>query len=256
MTISGMSASGFTNLLSGLGGNSNSVNNLMNFNVSDYNSIKSGTYYRLLKSYYASDSENGKKTSDSFKNPYTTSTSKETNSTLAKIESAADDLTESAKDLYSNNAKAFKKITSTDEDGKTTTDYDKDAIYKAVNSFVEDYNSLIKSAGKSDADGIARAAASMATLTNQNANALNSLGITIDKDSYTLSLDKDAFMQADMSKAKNLFNGMGSYAYDVATKASMLNYQAEREASKANTYGSTGTYNSNYSAGSIYNTYF
>ena len=249
-----MNSSGITNLFSGM--NSTSGSSLFNMNLSDYNLIRSGSYYKLMKSYYAVDSANAKKTSDALKNQFNTSTSKESGAALAKIESATEELNESAEALYANNAKAFKKISTTDENGRTTTDYDRDAIYKAVSEFVDDYNSTIKSAGKSEADGIARAAASLATTTNQNADALKSLGISIDSDNFTLSIDKDTFMKSDMNKAKNLFNGTGSYAYNVATKSSMLNYQAKREASKANTYGSTGTYNSNYLSGSLYNSYF
>jgi hypothetical protein len=121
---------------------------------------------------------------------------------------------------------------------------------------VDDYNSVIKAAGKSSASGITSAAASLTTATSQNEAALKELGITIDSEKSTLSIDKETFMSADMDKAKKLFNGTGSYAYNVATKSSLLNYQAEREASKSNTYSSTGTYNYNYSSGSIFSSYF
>ncbi len=255
MTISGMNSNGISNLFSSLNGSSSS-SGMFGLNFSDYGLIRSGSYYKLMKSYYAKDATNTQKTKDTFNNKYNTSTSKESNSVLTKIKSGTDELNESAKALYSSNAKVFKKVTKTDESGKITTDYDRDAIYKAVDSFVDDYNSVIKSAGKSDADGIARTAASMVNMTNQSADSLKSLGISIDKDNYTLSIDKDTFMKADVSKIKSLFNGTGSYAYNVATKSSMLNYQAEREAGKANTYGNTGKYASNYTSGSVFNGYF
>lgn len=255
MTISGMNANGISSLFSSLNSSSSS-SGMFGVNISDYGLIRSGSYYKLMKSYYAKDTSNIQKTKDTFGNKYNTSTSKETNSTLTKIKSGTDELNESAKALYSSNAKVFKKVTTTDEDGKISTDYDRDAIYKAVNSFVEDYNNVIKASGKSDADGIARAAASMVNMTNQNADSLKTLGISINKDSYTLSIDKDTFMNADVSKIKSVFNGTGSYAYSVAAKSSMLNYQAEREASKTNTYGSTGKYTSNYTSGSVFNGYF
>jgi flagellar capping protein FliD len=137
-----------------------------------------------------------------------------------------------------------------------TYDYDADAIYSAVSSFVDDYNSTIKAADKSSASGITSAAESLKTATTQNEDALKELGITVDSEKSTLSIDKDTFLNADMSKAKTLFNGTGFYAYNVATKASLLNYQAQREASKANTYSSTGSYTNNYTSGSIYNSYF
>lgn len=244
MTINGMASSGY-NLFSSMNGTQG--NSMFNMNFTDYNLIRSGSYLHLMQSYFGPDTDAAKKTSEAFGNKFNTATSKETNATLAKIESATDELSESSKALYEGNAKAFKKT-----DGQ----YDSEAIYKAVRDFVGDYNSVIKAAGKSDADGIARNAASLATVTNQNSDALKAVGISIDKDNFTMSLDKDTFLKADMNKVKNLFNGTGSYAYNVATKSSMLNYQAQREASKANTYGSTGSYNANYSSGSIYNGYF
>lgn len=255
MTISGMNASGISSLFSGLS-SSSSGSGMFGVNISDYSLIRSGSYYKLMKSYYAQDTSNVQSTKDAFSNKYNTSTSKETSAALTKIKSGTDELNESAEALYSSNSKAFKKVTKTDEEGRSSTDYDRDAIYKAVNSFVEDYNNVIKASGKSDADQIARTAASMVNMTNQNADSLRALGISISKDSYTLSIDKDTFMNADVSKIKSVFNGTGSYAYSVAAKSSMLNYQAEREASKANTYGSSGRYSSNYSSGSIFNGYF
>ena len=42
--------------------------------------------------------------------------------------------------------------------------------------------------------------------------------------------------------------------YQVSAKASLADYYAEREASKGNTYGNTGTYTYNYNTGEIYNT--
>jgi hypothetical protein len=217
-------------------------------NISDYNLIRSGSYFKLMKSYYASDAS---KTTSTDSTATSTSTSTDTSKTLSKIESTTDNLTDSAEALYSTKSSAFKKVNT-----NGTYDYDADAIYSAVSDFVDDYNSVIKAAGNSSASGITSAAESLKTATTQNEDALKALGITIDSEKSTLSIDKDTFLNADMSKAKTLFNGTGSYAYNVATKASLLNYQAEREASKANTYGSTGSYTNNYTSGSIYNSYF
>jgi hypothetical protein len=213
-------------------------------NISDYNLIRSGSYFKLMKSYYASDAS---KTTSTDSTATSTSTSTDTSKTLSKIESTTDDLTDSAEALYSSKSSAFKKVNG---------DYDADAIYSAVSDFVDDYNSVIKAADKSSASGVTSAAESLKTATTQNEDALKALGITIDSEKSTLSIDKDTFLAADMSKAKTLFNGTGSYAYNVATKASLLNYQAQREASKANTYSSTGSYTNNYTSGSIYNSYF
>jgi hypothetical protein len=250
MTISGLDSSGMSTLLSSLGSSSSSSSSgsLYGVNISDYNLIRSGSYFKLMKSYYASDAS---KTTSTDSTATSTSTSTDTSKTLSKIESTTDDLTDSAEALYSSKSSAFKKVST-----NGTYDYDADAIYSAVSDFVDDYNSVIKAADKSSASGVTSAAESLKTATTQNEDALKALGITIDSEKSTLSIDKDTFLAADMGKAKTLFNGTGSYAYNVATKASLLNYQAQREASKANTYGSTGSYTNNYTSGSIYNSYF
>ena len=57
-------------------------------------------------------------------------------------------------------------------------------------------------------------------------------------------------------KIKNLFNGTGSYAYSVATKAAMTESYAKSEAAKSNTYTKNGTYNYNYNSGNIFTDMF
>lgn len=49
------------------------------------------------------------------------------------------------------------------------------------------------------------------------------------------------------------FKGNGSYAYAVASKASMLEYAAKNEAEKTNTYGANGRYTQAYNSGYNYN---
>ena len=92
-------------------------------------------------------------------------------------------------------------------------------------------------------------------ITKANAALLSSTGITADKDGR-LSMDETKFKSSDMSAAKSLFNGTGSYAYQVSAKASMINYNAETEQKKANTYTHNGAYSYNYSAGSLYDDMF
>ena len=43
--------------------------------------------------------------------------------------------------------------------------YDKDAIYKAVSSYVKDYNLLVDSAGNSESSSVLRTASSMVNYT-------------------------------------------------------------------------------------------
>ena len=94
----------------------------------------------------------------------------------------------------------------------------------------------------------------MVNTTKANENLLNKVGITINEDN-SLSLDKDTFKAANESTVKTLFNNTGSYGYSVSASASFINYKADTEALKANTYNTTGNYSSNYTSGSIFDYY-
>lgn len=245
MTISAYDSSSISTLFSSLSSSSSSSSSTLNFGVDlgTYGLLKSGTYYKMMQAYFSTGST-----------ITSTSTSSDTTKTLASIESAADDLSESAEALYTTGSKSlFTKVTTTDEDGNTTTGYDTDSIYDAVSSFVSDYNSLISAAGKSETTSIANAAAALVNMTKTNSSLLSSVGITINSD-YTLSIDEDTFKSADMSTVKSLFNGTGSYGYSVAVKASMINSYAQIQSSKSNTYNSSGSYTYNYSTGELYST--
>lgn len=214
---------------------------LLGINYSDYASIRSGSYGKLVRAYYAMDSDKstGAKTNSS------TSTSKDSEKTLAGIEADAQALTDSAKKLYTGSGNTvFKK----DAQGN----YDVNAIYNAVNDFAEDYNSLLSSGEKSNTSSIDNALSSMKSSTDANEKTLNDIGISIDGKTGKLTVDEKKFKSADMDKVKALFKGTGSYGYRVATQASMIDSYAKTEASKANTYNQSGKYNYNYNSGNIF----
>lgn len=228
--------------------------------LSDYASIKNGSYYKLMKAYYSESS------SDSVKSIANKSTSNSTKLTqkeskeYAQVQTSSDALKESADALLATGSKSLFNqvdITTKNEDGTETTEkgYDVESIYKAVNNFVKNYNSVIKAVGETDSNSVLRRASNMMNETASNMKALLSMGITINSD-YTLSLDKDAFMQADMSKVKSLFNGSGSYAYSVSAQASMINFAADRELSKGTAYTFDGSYGSGFSNGNLFSSYF
>lgn len=236
----------FSSLSSGKSGSSD----LLGINYSDYASIRSGSYGKLMRSYFSMNSDSTKSTSTSKTNTdLSTSTAKDSAKTLAAIESDAEDLTDSAKALYQrSNNKVFTK----DASGN----YSADKIYSAVNDFVSDYNSMIESGGNSSTKRIAQTVSGMKSETASNESALKELGITVDSKTGKLSIDETTFKSADMDKAKKLFYGTGSYAYSTATKAAMAQSYAKTEASKSNTYAKSGNYNYNYNSGSIFSDFF
>ena len=74
---------------------------------------------------------------------------------------------------------------------------------------------------------------------------------------YTNDVDENGnYIKEITEKIKNLFNGTGSYAYSVATKAAMTESYAKSEAAKSNTYTKNGTYNYNYNSGNIFTDMF
>jgi hypothetical protein len=253
MTISSYDSSSISTLFSSLG--SSGSTDILGINYSDYASIKSGSYGKLMKSYYAmqsgsssSSTKSKSSSSDSTtesKTKTSTSTSSDTTKVLANIESGAEGLTDTAKELYTRTSnKVFAK--------DTKGNYDTDKIYEKVSDFVEDYNTLLSSAAKSNTTKIENAVSSMSTLTKSNSDALGEIGISVDSKNGTLSINADTFKGADMDKVKSLFYGTSSYAYGVATQSSMIDSYAQSEAAKSNTYTSTGLYSYNYNSGSLF----
>ena len=58
-----------------------------------------------------------------------------------------------------------------------------------------------------------------------------------------------------MNQVKSTFNTSGSYGYQISAQASMIDYYAQNEASKANTYNRNGMFTYNYNTGDIYSSY-
>lgn len=215
--------------------------------LSDYASIKNGSYGKLMKAYY------GKNSSDSVKkmaqntevNRNQKTALSETAKAYTKVQSTTDALKESADALL---AKGKDSLFAKDRQ-------DQDKIYSAVNAFVQDYNQVLSAADDVDNNTIANRVDSMVNTTSVNAKLLGQVGITINQDN-TLSLDKEAFLKADMSRVESLFGSTGSYGYSVSASASMINYNADYALSKADTYTFNGSYNSAYNTGALFNSYF
>ncbi len=208
--------------------------------LGDYAAIKNGSYAKLMKAYYSSNS------SDEVKSLVSSSTTSQSSSlseddaqTLAEVQSTTDALKETAD-----------KLIATDEDS-VFADEDMDAIYSAVKAFVDDYNSVITAASSASSTSIANRLQNMVNITSVSSNSLAKVGITINSDN-TLSIDEDTFKSADLDKIENLFQEKGSYGYNISAQASYINYAADQEVSKANTYTYSGTYSSSYSSGSIF----
>lgn len=230
MNITIQSKNDYSFLFSSLGGNSSSVAS-SNF-LSQYASIKNGSYAKLMKAYYAETGDKESVSSLVNKNNLANDSK-----TIAKVQTSTDALKESADALLASKAETTEEM------------------YSAVSDFVKNYNSVIDAVNEVDNSTIINRTTNLANSTMINYKSLNAIGITINEDS-TLSVDKDTFLKADISKVKNVFSQTGSYGYRVSAQSSLINFAADHEANKNTTYTFAGSYASTFSSGNLFSTYF
>lgn len=223
----------------------------------DYSSIRSGSYKKLLTSYYArtnanqtqKSSNSGNRANSIYQDLWKNSSASSYQGTaLNKVKTEADDLAKSASALTTQGKDSlFKEVKKTTIDAdtgvKTTTSgYDMDAIANAVKGFVSDYNSAIQASNQSLDTNVMRNTQYMTRMTSFYGKTLGDVGITIGKDN-TLSIDTDKLKSADIDTLKRLFNGKNSFAGLTASRAQSMSQTAVRAASTASTYNRTGSYN-------------
>lgn len=245
-------SSSISSLFSSLN-NSSSNNYMLGINYADYNSIRNGSYRKLVKAYYAKESGTSSSNSTSKTDSTTDKTTSSQKVNAATVRDSASNLVNDVKELSSD--KLWKKTTTTDKDGVTSTDYDKDAIYKAVSSFAKDYNSLVSASGNSSDNSVLRTSSTMVAYTKANKNLLSKVGITVGSDNK-LTVDEDKFKSADMTTVKSLFTGSGSFGKMTSTSATSSYSSAVSQLAKlssSSTYSNMGSYS--YISGSIYDTF-
>lgn len=210
-------------------GNASDTSSAGNSNLlTDYASIKNGSYGKLMKAYYAErDIEKSSGKGD-------------TSQRLTLMRSSADSLKKSADVL--NNSSLWEKKKFKEKDEATgeeieVEDYDWDAITKSVKIFIEDYNDVVDKAADSKTKNVLRNAAWMTGMTNKNRNILAKIGITISGDK--LKLDEDTLKKAEISSLKTVFTGYNSYISKISQKTTEISNTANRATA---TYTSGGVY--------------
>ncbi|MDE6320053.1 MAG: flagellar filament capping protein FliD, partial [Lachnospiraceae bacterium] len=117
----------------------------------------------------------------------------------------------------------------------------KEAVYKAFNTFVKDYNDLIKNTAKSTNSNVVNQANYLMGIVSSNRSAFSKLGVTINSDN-TLTLDEKKFKEADMSGVKNLYSGAYSVAEKMTDKVnSIYRYATQGETLNKKTYDNAGS---------------
>lgn len=222
-----------------------STSNLLGIDLAEYSSITRGSYSKLVKAYY---SKYGSKSSS---NAEDESTTKEKTIKNTTIKNAANDLYKAAHTLVSTGKDSlFKKVEIEDkETGTTTKGYDTDKIYKAVNTLVDAYNSLVENSTDSSDHAVLRQTLNMVNSASSNRSLLNDVGITIGSDNK-LSVDEETFKKADMTTVKSLLNGNGSFGAKIQSAASTVYMRINNSFGNSNTYTASGTLG-NYSTGNL-----
>lgn len=116
----------------------------------------------------------------------------------------------------------------------------KDNVYKAFSSFVEDYNDLIKNTDKSANSNVVNQASYLKNLVSGSKSAFSKIGVTVNSDK-TLSIDETKFKEADMSNVKNLFDGAYSLAEKMTDRVNQIyRYATQGDALNKSTYNNNG----------------
>lgn len=240
LTINSYNNNSIYSLFGGNSSNNNTIFGGLETSLSSLSQIRSGSYGKLIKSYYAKYDSDGNLKSEFSKK------SKEDTSTLSSIRNDSSALSKATDKLLAKGKNSIweqKEVTG--EDGKVTKEYDKDKIYGAIKEYVDAYNELVDSGQQAEGVNILGQISSMVTTSAKAAQTLSKAGITVDGKNH-LSVDEDFLKnKANMTYVKDLFNGTGSYAYQVATKASMANSYASNDLSSITglkSYNSTGNY--------------
>ncbi|MDE5910557.1 MAG: hypothetical protein K2H52_17780 [Lachnospiraceae bacterium] len=205
------SSQNYSYLFQGLSSSSGGMGNL-NF-LSDYASIKNGSYGKLLKTYYGTN-----------QNSSTTGSSKKYSSSnvLEKILEEKKN-PKVSKDVQKSNANlttglsSLKSSVSALQSDKTYTDSENgqsaaDKVVSAMKAFVSDYNNVVSAAKGSTLANKTAYVANMMRSSATNADKLSEIGVTVNSDG-TLELNEAKLKAAGTSKVQELFSSDNIMSY-------------------------------------------
>ena len=175
-------------------------------NLTESRNLKSGSYYNLLKAYYRKQDSSA----------LTAEEASSAKDTYSKVQSSADSLKSAADSL--NNSNLY-------------TEENREKLFEKVSDFVKSYNSALNAAGSDEASATNKTALNMASATAKSVKQLSKIGISISSDGE-LSIDEDAFKNADISAVKNIFASTASYGSTISSKASIISNTAASKLEK------------------------
>ena len=229
----------YSYLFQSLSSSSGGMGNL-NF-LSDYASIKNGSYGKLMKSYYgtgqvSATETSGKKSSattvldkilEEKKNPKVSKDVKEAN---AKLATGLSSLKSSVSALQGD------KIYTDTENGQSAAD----KVASAMKAYVTDYNNVVNAAKGSTLSGKTAYVANMMSSSAANADKLAEIGVTINSDG-TLELNQAKLKEADLSKVQDLFSAdnIMSYGSTIASRVQFAGASSSTSVADSTEKGST-----------------
>lgn len=205
----------YSYLFQSLSSSGGSLGNL-NF-LSDYASIKNGSYSRLMKAYYGTGTGQSTSTGSTSSDRKTRGSnvvdkiieekmhpkvSKEAQKANKELSSGLSSLNSAVSTLRNEN-------TYTDTtDGKSASD----KVVSAMKAYVTNYNNVVSSAKDSTMTSKTSYVANMMSSTAANADKLSEIGVTINANG-TLMLNEGKLKEADVSKVQDLFSGDNILSY-------------------------------------------
>ena len=208
----------------------------LNF-LSDYSSIKNGSYGKLMKAYYgtAQNISTGKASSGNGR----------TSNILDKIleekmhpkvskeaQKANKNLTAGLSSLDSSVATLQNDNTYTDStDGRSAAD----KVVSAVKAYVTNYNNVVTTAKDSTLTSKTAYVANMMSATSANADKLAEIGVTVNANG-TLMLNEGKLKETDISKVQDLFSSDNVLSY-----GSMISSRLRFAGSASGTTGTDST---------------
>lgn len=217
-----------------------------NLNIlSDYASIKNGSYGKLLKAYYAT-AQNSDTATDSKKSS--------SDNILDKIQEERRN-PKVSKDIQEANANLTTGLSSlntslsTLRSDKTYTDTANGQnaagkVVSAMKAYVSDYNNVVSAAKGSTLTNKTAYVANMMSSTAANADKLSEIGVIINPNG-TLELNEAKLKTADISKVQELFS-----TKDISSYGSVLASRLLFAGTTSNTNASTGSTDTSVTAAS------
>lgn len=219
----------------------------LNF-ISDYASIKNGSYGKLMKAYYGGSQSSSSSVSGATASSGEKSSKSRTSNVLERIleekknpkvskeaQEANVKLTTGLSDLKTSLSTLRNDSTYTDtSNGKSAAD----KVVSAVKAYVSDYNNVVSAAKGSTLTNKTAYVANMMSSTAANADKLSEIGISVNSNG-TIELDEGMLKKAGTSKVQELFSAKDITSYG-STVASRLQFAGSVSGTNAAS-GSTET---------------